>query len=666
MRRLWILGWLFAAALAQGLVLPEGAVAGRPVELAAQGLEPGAYPIEIAGPGGTEVVTLVTTENGGRLAWTPEAPGRYLLTLFAPGAKYRAELEVAPPPPPVTLEADGLRIGSRTWPLPPGDWLAPLETPDAVYLAQRGAPLVLAFPRGGEREPLYAFYPYLPVEELREGPAVSLQGGGVWPLAGLPADRPYAGAWSTLEPLHVLAQFWRDQGVASRLPAGPGGYRPYWSFLAEDPALLDERDLAAWGRDLLRRGHRPELVWGEGARAWSDRWQAAARRGDEATARRLAEALLRYAPLHPGAAAFFGEMADRFAAAGDPAAALRLRTLARQAEAQLPVLRANGLERALAALALAYLALVLVLGVRYLPAQRRSLADWGGLWGSWVRNPLRRFRYLLFAHAGWGERLLAALLFFAAAAVLWLWGGVRGFEAETARPPFDRATLVGASFENWPAGPERAALQAYAALPGEAADPRAFEGAAPLAFVEALRYRLSGDPQALLAAYRAEAVYPPLRAALGLGDDAWSEVYRAAGVERMGTPRARDLCRAYLIGSLRQLTVRPTRSLEALGWSSGAAWALLVALAAWALLHLWVLLLPRPRGTVRAAGTVARAFELIVPGSTSFGKGWGVVLLLAAAYGAVRWILGDPTGGGLWLAAAYLPHLVLWYGEVHR
>ncbi len=117
---------MFAAALAQGLVLPEGAVAGRPVELAAQGLEPGAYPIEIAGPGGTEVVTLVTTENGGRLAWTPEAPGRYLLTLFAPGAKYRAELEVAPPPPPVTLEADGLRIGSRTWPLPPGDWLAPL------------------------------------------------------------------------------------------------------------------------------------------------------------------------------------------------------------------------------------------------------------------------------------------------------------------------------------------------------------------------------------------------------------------------------------------------------------------------------------------------------------------------------------------------------------
>lgn len=43
-----------------------------------------------------------------------------------------------------------------------------------------------------------------------------------------------------------------------------------------------------------------------------------------------------------------------------------------------------------------------------------------------------------------------------------------------------------------------------------------------------------------------------------------------------------------------------------------------------------------------------------------------MVLLLAAAYGAVRWILGDPAGGGLWLAAAYLPHLVLWYGEVHR
>jgi len=307
-----------------------------------------------------------------------------------------------------------------------------------------------------------------------------------------------------------------------------------------------------------------------------------------------------------------------------------------------------------------------VLSVRYLPAQRRSLADWGGVWGSWARNPLRRLRYLLFAHAGWGERLLAALLFLAAVAVLWLWSGVRGFEAETARSPLDRATLVGASFETWPSGPEREALRAYAALPGGPADPRVFEGAVPLSFVEALRYRLTEDPQALLAAYRAEAVYPPVRAALGLGEDAWSEAYRAAGVERLGTPRARDLCRAYLIGSARQLGVRPTGSLEALGWSAGAAWALLVALAVWALLHLWVLVLPRPRGAVRAAGTLARGVELLVPGSTSFGKGWGVVLLLAAAYGAVRGILGDPLGGGLWLAAAYLPHLVLWYEEVHR
>lgn len=665
MRRLWILGWLLAAALAQGLVLPEAAQAGSPVTIAVEGLEPGAYPIEVNGPTGTEVLTLDTTENNGRLNWTPAVPGSYRLTLLAPGVRYSAEIKVVAPPPPVSLEKDGLHIGSRTIPLPEGDWLTPVATPKTVYLAQRGAPIVLAFPRSVANDPPYAYYPYLPVEALREGPQVVLQGGAVLGLSELPKDRPYGAAWSTLAPLQTLARSWADQGVAPKLPADPDGYRPYWAYLAEDPAQLSAADLKDWGQDLLRRGHRPELAWGEGARAWTDRWQAAARSAPLPQAHLLTEALLLYAPLHPGSAAFFAEQADRIKAAGDAATALRLRILGGQTAAMRPAFNAAGLKQGFAVWLLAYLALVLVLAARYLPSQRRSLADWGGLWGSWVRNPLRRLRYLLFAHATWGERLLAALLFLAAVVTLGLWGGVRGFETAMDQPPLDRATLVGARFEHWPAGPEQAVLRALAS---QANPPNAgaLEGAARLAFIEALRYRTSGDPAALLEAYRSEATYPPVREALGLEGDAWSRVYREAGVERLGTPRARDLCRVYLLGTLRTLPKHPTRPLEALGLSAGTSWALLTLLGLWGLLHLWVLLLPRPRGSFRAAGAVARAVELLVPGSTSFGKGWGVVLLIAAAYGALRMLAGDVVAGSALLVAAYLPHLVLWYGEVHR
>ncbi len=653
---------MLLAAMGQGLVLPETAQAGRPVVLASEGLDPGAYPIEIAGPDGVQVVTLVTTEGGGTLEWLPKKPGRYRLVLYAPGAKYAAEIEVAPPPPGVTLTPEGLRIGERLWPLPEGGWLTPLEERDAVYLAWRGAPLVLAFPSDGSADFLYGFYPHGPVVALGEGPRVRLEGGEIYSLAELPARRPYAGGWDALEPLEKLARFFRERGVSEELPAGPAGYRPYWSFLAEDPAALRDDALAAWGRDLLRRGHRPELAWGEEARAWTDRWQAAAIAADAEGARRIGFALLDYAPLHPDSGGFFSALADRLDASGDAAGALRLRLGARRARAFAPALDSASARRAVAALGLAYLALIVVLFARYLPAQRKGLAPLGGLWNSWVRLPLARMRHLLLAYAGWGERLLAGLVFLAFAAALALWGSVRQFESAAAEPPLARATLVGASFADWPQGPGRAVLEAYAAtVEGGRELPPRF----PLAFAEALRYRL-GDAAALERAWRLEAAYAPLAEALRLGGDAWTAVYRSAGVDRMGTPRARDLCRVYLAGLPAALRQQPTRPLEALGLGKGAAWAVLLFLGVGLLLHVWVLLLPRPRAAFRAAGWLPRAIELLVPGSNSLGKGWGVVLLLMAAYGALVIVEGEPVRGALWLAAAYLPHLVLWYDEVHR
>ncbi len=673
MRRLWILAWLLAAALAQGLVLPESAQVGRPVEISAEGLEPGAYPVEIEGPDGVQVVTLVTTENGGILPWKPALPGRYRLTLYAPGARYTAELEVAPPPPRVALEPEGLRVGNRLLPLPAGDWLAPLEEPDAVYLGLRGAPLVLRLPYEPPLDPV-TYYPPAPVEALTSGPKATLTDGRTLALEALgPESGPYTGPMEALAPLRALDAFWRERGVRDRLPADPDGYRPYWVYWALPAEGLSTEDLTAWGGDLLRRGHRVELAWSEEARVWTDAWQRAARDGRAEAlepARSLALALLDYAPLHPDAQDFFLEQADWLDAQGRTADARRLREASAQARAFVPALRGEGLRLAFYALALAYLALILVLLVRYLPAQRRDLASWGGLLGSWSANPIRRMTRLLLAYAGWGERLLATLLFVALLGIVLLWGSITAFERAQAQAPLGRATLAGAEtvLESWPAGPGREALVAYARVSARPA------GAGPLvrtpgwlAFAEALRYRLTGDETALERAYRLEAGYVPALERLGLAADAWTGIYRQAGVDRLGVPRARDLCRVYLAGVLARLPERPVAPLEALGVPSGGwAWALLVLLGLWAVLHFWVLLLPRPRGTTRAAGVVVRAVELLLPGSNSLGKGWGVVLLLAAAYGAVRWVMGDPSAGALWLAAAYLPHLVLWYGEVHR
>ncbi|WP_456411708.1 hypothetical protein [Oceanithermus sp.] len=674
MRRLWTLMLLLGVALAQGLVLPETAQAGVPVAITAEGLEPGAYPIDIEGPAGVQVVTLVTTENGGVLDWTPPEPGRYSFKLYAPDRVLTAELGVAAPPPAVRLKADGLRIGERLLPLPALDWLEPLAAPDAVYLAVRGAPMVVRVPYE-EGAALQGYYPPAGVVALEPGPTLRLADGRRLGLEALgPQSGPYLDGWDRLEPLRRLDAFWREHGVADRLPADATGYRPYWVYWALDPAALDADDLEAWGRDLLARGHRPELVWGEGARAWTDLWQQAARdqmNGAPERARDLTLALLRYAPLHPGAAAFFAEQADVFEARGWPAEALSLRAAIDQTRVFQPALRTAPLRWTALALALAYLVLMVVVFFRYFPAQRRGLADWGGWLGSWSRNPIRRLRHLLLAYASWGERLLALLLFLALLVVGLLWGYTRGFEDASATLPLDRATLVGSEsvWTSWPASPGLDALRAAALAPQDAEKARAAlpSGEVPLAFAEALRYRLTGDEAALASAYRLEAAYPPVRKRIAGVGDTWTAVYREAGVTRLGEPRARDLCRVYLWGALAAWPQHPTRPLELLGLTEPAwAWFALVLLGLWLLLHLWVLVLPRPRGAFRAGGVAAKALELLVPGSNSLGKGWGVVLLLLAAFGAVALLDGRLTTGVVLLVAAYLPHLVLWFGEVSR
>ncbi len=652
-------------ALAQGLVLPEAASVGGQVEISASGLEPGAYPIEIVGPDGVQVFTLVTTENGGVLTWKPPRAGHYRFILYTPGGRQTAELDVAPPPPKVVLEPEGLRIGDRMLPLPAADWLPPLEEPGAVYLAIQGAPLVLRVDYEGELKPS-AYYPPDAVKDLGTGPVALLADGRVVSLSELgPEAGPYTGELSALEPLRLLGSYWREKGVTERLPPDPGGYRPYWVYWAMEAGALTVEDLAAWGRDLLRRGHRVELEWRGKAGAWAESWQEEARDArdlEPEQSLRLTRAMFDYAPQHPRSKAFFIEQARWLESRGRFADALRLREGVRQMSAFTPALDASMLKRAVWALAIAYLALIAVLLARYFPAQRRGLASLGGLLGSWSRNPLRRMGHLLLAYAGWGERLLTALLFLALLVSLLVWGTARSFERVMAEAPLARAAFIGSgqAIADWPQGRGRELLQAVA-QGGDTAVP-----AVPLAFSEALHYRLNNDEEALENAYRLDAGYTPVLEHLGLGADAWTAVYRQAGVDRLGTPRGRDLAWLYLDGALRSLKDMPTMPLESLGLDRVWSWVLLVLAGLWALMHAWVLILPRPRQSFRASGVLARALELAVPGSNSLGKGWGVILLLAAAHGLVLLVEGETAAGAAWLVAAYLPHLVLWYGEVHR
>ncbi|WP_457638243.1 hypothetical protein, partial [Oceanithermus sp.] len=534
---------------------------------------------------------------------------------------------------------------------------------DTVYLAARGAPLVLGFSLKGSASPV-AYYPVKPVAGLLAGPVVVYADGSQERLNGLARDVPYLGEYASLDFLKTLNAFWK-QNYGQRLPAEPDGYLPYWVYWAFDPASLTAADLEAWGRDLLRRGHRPELAWGDEARYWVAPWQAEARKEVDG---RLTWALLEYAPLHPGSREFFKQRAASFENAGKRLQALKLRAALAQTAAFRPVVSASGARNVFWALVLAYVALVVVLYVRYLPSQRGLLADWGGLLGSWSRNPLRRMRHLLLAYATWGERLLALLIFVAALVSLLLWSFAISFEKAAEQPLLSRATLYGTqTLAGWPKSPGLEALRAYQLANSEPDRARQLLEAnkVPLAFAQLLDYRLTGNEAGLLKAYEIESAYVPVQEVLGLGADAWSQVYAKAGVDRRGVPRMRDLCRVYFWGALLNLTSNPAAAFRALGINDAVwAYAALVLLALWTLLHLWVLLLPRPRGVERSHGWLAHLVELLVPGSNSFGKGWGVVLLFLAAYGAVFVYSGRVVTGGALLAAAYLVHVFLWYEEV--
>jgi len=627
--RAWIaLAFLGLGALGQSLLLPETARVGEPLFLEGKDLPAGRFPLEVEGPKGTQALEVESRGGGFRLPFTPEAPGEYRVRLALPSGAVEGRFTALAPQAP-ELTPEGLRLPWGLLPLPPGAWLGPLVERERAFVAQGLLVVEASLTGPGAR---FHFAPRK-VVALRPGPEALLAGDLVLPLPFPPL--PFEGTEEDLRGLRPLLEALR--------PPKPWPYFAYWAL---EPGALGEEDLRAYGQDLLARGHRPELFFGqEGVRRMAEAARALAQE-NPAQALRLTEALLRYTPLFPGSLAFFQERAEALEAQGRPAQALALREAARYLRAWLPP-DLGPLPEGLYALGLAYLLLMAYLFLYYLPAQLRDLRPIGGFLGGYLRHPLLRLRHLFLAYASLGERLLALLLLLALGAGFLLYGLDREARAQLTAPPLDRGSLRTQAALDWlrrqPPFPEVKALLGYALVPQAPREARKLlaEGAFPFARA------LLGEEASLARAYAEAPLEGPIRAALGLGQDPWGE--------REPGPSVRTLYLALLRAEWARFLEDPLRRAPrlALPVAPGARpWVLLLFLLLLAY-HLLAFLLPRRRGQVAPAW--ALLVRLLVPGSLGFSGGLGLALLLLFAFGLLRALQGQ--GVGL-LLLAYGLHLL--------
>ncbi|WP_234554326.1 hypothetical protein [Thermus caliditerrae] len=603
------IGFLLALGLpvlGQSLVVPKEVQAGRPVVLEGRDLPEGRFPLVLEGPEGQETLEVEAQKGRFQLELHPKAPGEYRIRLSLPSGALEARL-TALAPTTAELTQEGLKLPWGLLPLPPGDWLGPLVQGDKVYVAQ--GLLVVETRLKGEAVSFH----FAPARllALRPGPEALLQGDWVLPIPFPPL--PFEGHGEDLKALGTLLQ--------ALNPPKPWPYFAYWT---QDPASLTPEDLEAYGQDLLARGHRPELFFGQPEVARMAEVSRSLRQKDPEKALLLAQALLRYTPLFPGSLAFFKETAQYLEAQGHPAQALRFQEAEKLLRTWLPP-RLSLLSPALGTLGLAYLALMLYLFLFYLPAQLKDLKPIGGYLGGFWRHPLLRLRHLHLAYASLGERVLALALFLALGLGLLL----QGLDAQVRKglfaSPLDQGTLRTQKAQDWlrtlPSTPEVKALLGYALLSEAPKEARDLLREASLPFALALR----GDETALAQAYRKAPLEGPIRTALGLGQDPW-------GAREPG-PSVRTLYQALLQVELKRLLEDPFRGFLHLStplpegvkpWAFVGFWLLL-------LYHLLTFLLPRRRTPVPPSW--ALGVRLLVPGSLGFSAGLGLVLLLLFAYG---------------------------------
>ncbi|MER3451350.1 MAG: hypothetical protein C4300_04125 [Thermus sp.] len=606
MRLLLLLLAFYALGFAQTLLLPKEAQVGQEVFLEGKGLPAGEYPLVVEGPKGLQT-TVRTQEGGFRIPFTPEAPGSYRVRLLLPVGALEGRFDVVQPgpPPEPQLTEEGLVYRGLHLSLPKAEWKGPVLWGDKVLLAA-GSLVLEVLPTGEVR---YHFAPG-PVQALRPGEVV-LPGDRVLPIP-LPFI-PFSGEEKDLEALKPLL-----------MALNPPRPWPYWAYWTQDPLDLSEEDLKAYGEDLYRRGHRPELFFSQKPiQAWKEAALTHLKDRPEA-AIRLTEALLRYPPLFPGSLTFFKTVARTLEAQGRPDLALSIRERTKMVKTWgLPSL--EGLLFWTKVLFLSYGVLFLYLFLAYLPAQKAHLAPIGGFFLGFFRHPLIRLRHLHLAYATFGEKLLIFLLFLLGLSGLVLYSLDAKLRPLLTEGPLAQGTLRSEEVRDWlatrPKTPFTAALLGYSLLPENPKEAsRLLQEAPPFPFVLAL-----GSGESLAEAYRKAPLMGPVRSSLHLGEDAWGA--------REPAPSQRTLYGILLLAELFSFQDDFLKSFAALPLPFSPLGRVLLGLAVFLLLlyHLFTFFLPRPKGPFFPPFLL----KVLVPGSLAFASGWGVVLLLLAAYGAL-------------------------------
>lgn len=666
--RILALLWLFAYASGQSLTVPPTGIPGQPLEIKGQGFPPGSYVLELFSPVASENISVLAPKGEFRVSYTPKSSGKYGLKLKFDNRVLENSFLVGVLGTP-RLEADGLHIGDWRLPLK-GSWLGPLVVGSRAFIAQ--GPLILEIdllqPRVINRH-----YPPLEVVSLEKDPA------SLVPTALLAGSRrlslnqfsglPYEGRWESLSVLRDYEDYLLAENALA-LDQSPKIDRPYWYFLVQDPNKLVPADLEAFGKDLLKRGHRPELAWGDGVmrylKAWVEKVRTARKEGLEASLA-WSDTLLAYLPQFPGSIVLFREQAQWLDNQGRPDLAMRYQKVAAElASWQVPWTPTAARDLAFAAFSL-YLVVFLYLLVSYLPAQTRELRKAGGWLFSWFLHPGLRIRHSVMAYATLTERLQLLLLVFIALASFLIFSFSRKAEATMADEAFSRGTLRSTAAEhtlrNLPQSSGVKGLLGYSLVLENPAAARQLLAAAPRWPVNLVNL---GTPQAMDDAQKLAPRAGVVLEASGLGGDFYSGVYRSAGIKREAVPTPRSQWLAFHVSGLEELAKDPLKTWLSLPVFTAPwqAWVSVVFILLLLLNHLASIFLVRPKA---AANFLAwrRGMALLFPGSLWYGQGWGVVLLLVCLAG-VGLLRTSQALGLFLLSASLLVHLSLWLFSAER
>ena len=673
-------------ALAQTLTVPPEGRVGEPFEIRGADFPAGKYSLELTAPSGLEKLELDVATGPFVQSYTPQTAGDYLInirvgnqTLSArtkavqaqpaqpepsptPTPKPPAKAEVIPP----QLTPEGLTIGS--WKLPlVGTWTSPKTLGQRTYIAS--GPLVLEVDLT-KPAVVNQYFPPAEVRSIETDPEVTLllEDNRRLALNAL-AGRPYEGKW---ESLRVIGDYFKTLGAkkAVNLDQSPLSGRPYWYYFARDVGSITPADLEAVGYDLLQRGHRPELAWGEGVAQWINPWLNQIRSSHaEGIEKSLvwSNFFLKYMPQAPGAKAILWEQIGWFEAQSRADLGQRYREAMREIATWQNPLGSSTLASITWVLLGLYALLFIYFILIYLPAQLRGLQGAGGWLLGWFTHPPLRLRHSSLAYTTFGERFLLLMLFLLTLVAFLGWGFGRWTENLVAQDSLSRGTLRSYAAQETLRGlansaPMRGLLAYSLAKENPTEAQRLYAEAPPWAYVLLGR----GTPEALGQAYRQAPGLASAREAVGLSGDLWTTVYKDSGVPREGVPTPRVIAASLGLSGLQALssdffaTWRDLPIWPNAIWTWGIATLVLLLM----LYHLICFFVPRPRP---ASEDLAwrRAVQLFVPGSPWFAQGWGVLLLLALVDGVWLWYRGNASG--IWLAgAALLIHLVLWFLALQR